>query len=196
MDEDMKSRGQWFAVQTLSGQEKKARENIQRLIDMGEAAGIYEAVIPEERVSEVRNGKQFIRPRKLFPGYIFIRMDLYDPSTGIINEDAWYFVRNVKGIIGFIGGTNNPTPLAESEVRAIFRTEEARETVVPKIVYEVGETVSRASSARLRTLKVLSRKLTMSAGNSNSWFPSSDAQLLWNWSFGRSTVNFEFTVGT
>ena len=141
MDEDMKSRGQWFAVQTLSGQEKKARENIQRLIDMGEAAGIYEAVIPEERVSEVRNGKQFIRPRKLFPGYIFIRMDLYDPSTGIIDEDAWYFVRNVKGIIGFIGGTNNPTPLAESEVRAIFRTEEARETVVPKIVYEVGETV-------------------------------------------------------
>ena len=140
MDEK-RSLGQRFVVQKLSGQENKVRDSIQRQVQLGDAVGVYEAYIPTEKVSEVRQGKKTTTTRKHFPGYILVRMDLYDPQTNIINEDAWYFIRNVQGVIGFIGGGNTPMPLSESEVNDLFRQTHEEEAIKPKISFEIGETV-------------------------------------------------------
>lgn len=141
--EDNKSKGQWFVIHTLSGQENKVCNTIQRQIEIeGNAVPVYEAYIPEEKVSEVRKGKKITTKRKFFPGYILVRMDLYDPETGVINEPAWYYVRDIQGVIGFIGGGKNPVPLSESEVAELFRQNSPEEEKVkPKILYEIGETV-------------------------------------------------------
>ncbi len=141
--EDNKSKGQWFVIHTLSGQENKVCNTIQRQIEIeGNAVPVYEAYIPEEKVSEVRKGKKITTKRKFFPGYILVRMDLYDPETGVINEPAWYYVRDIQGVIGFIGGGKNPVALSESEVAELFRQNNPEEEKVkPKILYEIGETV-------------------------------------------------------
>ena len=109
-------RGQWFVVQTLSGHENKVRDTINRQLRMGDSVPVYEAMIPVERVMEIRRGKKVQVTRKLFPGYILVRMDLYD-EEGRIDEKAWYFVRSVQGVLGFLGGENSPTALSADEFR-------------------------------------------------------------------------------
>ena len=107
-------RGQWFVVQTLSGHENKVRDTINRQLRQGDMVPVYEAMIPVERVMEIRRGKKVQVTRKFFPGYILVRMDLYD-EEGRIDEKAWYFVRSVQGVLGFLGGENRPTPLTPQE---------------------------------------------------------------------------------
>ncbi len=142
----MENQGQWFVIQTLSGQENKVRDAIDHEMQVGDSIPVYEVSIPSEVVSEVRQGKKNTMKRKLFPGYILIRMDLYnDDST--INEEAWYFIRNVQGVIGFIGGGSRPTPLTENEVADLFRQSNAEEQVKPKVAYEIGEVVRIKSGA-------------------------------------------------
>lgn len=119
MDETVEmqdDRGQWFVVQTLSGHENKVRDTINRQLRMGDSVPVYEAMIPVERVMEIRRGKKVQVTRKFFPGYILVRMDLYD-EEGRIDEKAWYFVRSVQGVLGFLGGENRPTALTEEEFR-------------------------------------------------------------------------------
>ena len=100
----MQDKGQWFVVHTLSGHENKVKNTIEKhLTREGDDIKIYEVLIPTEQVAEVRKGKKTTSTRKFFPGYILIRMDLYDPETKQLNEKAWYFVRQTQGIIGFIG---------------------------------------------------------------------------------------------
>ena len=135
------NRGQWFVVHTLSGHENKVRDTLLRQMQSGDQVPVYDAFIPTEKVVEVRQGRKTIRARHLFPGYIWVRMDLYD-DLGMINEKAWYFVRNVQGVLGFLGGTNKPTPLSQREVDEIMRPVQGGETdVKPKIAFEIGEVV-------------------------------------------------------
>ena len=135
------NRGQWFVVHTLSGHENKVRDTLLRQMQSGDQVPVYDAFIPTEKVVEVRQGRKTIRARHLFPGYIWVRMDLYD-DLGMINEKAWYFVRNVQGVLGFLGGTNKPTPLSQREVDEIMRPAQVGETdVKPKIAFELGEVV-------------------------------------------------------
>ncbi|MDD5697041.1 MAG: transcription termination/antitermination protein NusG [Victivallaceae bacterium] len=149
MQEEKDTKGQWFVVHTLSGKENKVRESIQRQLDSeeGKAVPVYEVAIPTEKVSEVRQGKKYTTTRKIFPGYILMRMDLYHPGTTLINEAAWYFVRNTQGIIGFIGGAENPVPLAPDEVASLFHKPEEAEQVKPKVLFEIGEVVRIKSGA-------------------------------------------------
>ena len=149
IQEEKDIRGQWFVIQTLSGKENKVRDALQRQLVSEDAKDIpvYEVAIPTEKVSEVRQGKKYTTTRKIFPGYILIRMDLYKPETSEINEAAWYFVRNTQGIIGFIGGSNNPVPLAPDEITNLFRKEEAEEKARPKVLFEIGEIVRINSGA-------------------------------------------------
>ena len=135
-------RGQWFVVHTLSGHENKVRDTILRQIKLSDESGVYDAFIPTEKVTEVRHGEKRTTTRKFFPGYILVRMDLYDAEGGII-EKAWSLVRGVQGVLGFLGGARNrPTPLSESEVADLLRPLSGVENEVkPKINYEVGEVV-------------------------------------------------------
>ena len=149
MQEEKDTRGQWFVIHTLSGKENKVRDSLQRQLDgdEGKNVPVYEVAIPTEKVSEVRQGKKYTTTRKIFPGYILVRMDLYTPGTTVIDEAAWYFIRNTQGIIGFIGGSDKPVPLGPDEVADLFRTAEAEEAVKPKVLFEIGEVVRINSGA-------------------------------------------------
>ena len=136
-------KGQWFVIHTLSGQENKVRDSIERhLKTEGDALAVYEVYIPTEKVSEVKQGRKTTITRKFFPGYILVRMDLYHPDSGALDENVWYFIKNIQGIIGFVGGNDKPLPLSESEVDDMMaQLSGQQEKAKPKIAYEIGETV-------------------------------------------------------
>ena len=114
VEKQQDDRGQWFVIQTLSGHENKVRDTINRQLRMGDQVGVYEALIPENRVKEIRRGKAITVTKKLFPGYVLVRMDLYDENN-CVDEKAWYFVRSIQGVLGFLGDAVRPTPLSEEE---------------------------------------------------------------------------------
>ena len=137
------NRGSWFVVQTLTMNENKVRDSIQRQIRLGDQVPVYEAFVPTEKVSEFRydkNGKprKVETTRKIYPGYVFVRMDLYDGKK--IDERVWYFIRNIQGVLGFPGG-DNPLPLSESEAADLKRILEPAAVPREKCVYEVGDHV-------------------------------------------------------
>jgi transcriptional antiterminator NusG len=99
---------------------------------------IHEVVIPMEDVVEFRNGKKVVVQKKVFPGYLLVRVKL--------DDDAWYVVRNTPGVTGFVGQGNKPTPLRRKEVETFLSVkdeldEEAPKRSRPRHGYEMGETV-------------------------------------------------------
>lgn len=132
---------QWFIIHTLSGQEQKVRDSIEKRIkseEMGEY--IREVLVPMEKVVEVRNQKKTVSTRKLWPGYVFIDMALLDEEGRII-EEPWYFIKDTQGVIGFVGG-EPPVPTPADEVEQIkAQISESEETEKPKVNFEVGETI-------------------------------------------------------
>lgn len=124
----------WYVVHTLSGQEKKVKEIMESKLGAEEMTEyISQILIPTENVSEVKGGKKTITTRKFYPGYILVEMALTDES--------WYYVKNVPGVIGFVGA-GSPVPLRDKEVQEILsQIEEKKEKVKPKVLFEKGEAV-------------------------------------------------------
>ncbi len=135
------SGAQWFALHTLSGQEGKVKTYIEKFKKAEELDDfIFEVLLPTEVVSEVKGGKKSTKVRKLYPGYVFIQMRLYDEENKLINK-PWYFVKEVAGVIGFVGG-DSPAALRQAEIDEIkARVEAASGKEVPKVQYTVGEEV-------------------------------------------------------
>ncbi len=135
------SEPKWFAVQTLSNQEAKAKQYLDKFTVVEEMEDyIFEVLMPTETVTEVKSGKKKTITRKFYPGYIFVKMRLYDEDNKLMNK-PWYFVREAQGVIKFVGG-DHPTPLKKSEIdRIISQVEEAEGKEKPKVQYEVGEMV-------------------------------------------------------
>src|SRR5664279_2425075 len=121
---------QWFAIHTLSGQENKVKLYIEKFKTVEELDDfVFEVLLPTEVVSEVKNGKKSTKTRKLYPGYVFIQMRLFEEGH-LINK-PWYFVKEVAGVIGFVGG-EKPAALRQAEVDEIkARIEEANGKEVP-----------------------------------------------------------------
>ena len=138
---------QWFALHTLSGQENKVKTYIEKFKKAEELEdSIFEILLPTEVVSEVKAGKKSTKTRKLYPGYVFINMLLYGEDKKLINK-SWYFVKEVAGVIGFVGG-DNPAQLRQSEIDEIkSRIEAANGKEVPKVSYEIGEEVKITDGA-------------------------------------------------
>ena len=136
-----KSDAKWYAVQTLSNQEAKAKRYLDKFIPLEEMEDLIEEVLmPTETVTEVKGGKKTQKVRKFYPCYIFIKMRLYD-DNGQILQKPWHFVRDTQGVIGFVGG-DNPVPLKDEEAeRIINQVKEAEGKETPSIQYEVGEEV-------------------------------------------------------
>lgn len=107
---------QWYVVNTYSGHENKVKEKLEmRAESMDMQDYIYRVVIPEEKVTEVKNGVTKERVKKMFPGYILVEM--------VMSDEAWYVVRNTPGVTGFIGSSGKgakPTPLQPYEVDNIL----------------------------------------------------------------------------
>lgn len=142
-DKSNKDKGDWFIVHTLSGLENRIKDKIERqLVLENDEFPVYEAYIPTEKISEVKQGKKRTITRKLFPGYLWVRMDMYEPETHKLNEAAWYFIRNIQGIIGFVGSNDKPVPLSDKEVADIMNQDANSEVAArPKIEYDIGEVV-------------------------------------------------------
>jgi len=134
-------RSQWFVIHTLSGQEQKVKESIEKRIKTEEMGDhIKEVMVPMEKVVEVRNQKKTVSTRKLWPGYVFVHMSLLDDQNRII-EKPWYFIKDTQGVIGFVGG-EPPVATPDAEVDSIKNQITASEdTERPKVSFEVGETV-------------------------------------------------------
>ncbi len=137
---------QWFAVHTLSGQEQKVRTYIEKFKKAEELDDfIHEVLLPTEVVSEVKGGKKSTKTRKLYPGYVFVHMKLYEEGKVIIKP--FYFVKDAAGVIGFVGG-EHPAPLRQSEIDEIkARVEAATGKEIPKVSFEVGEEVKITDGA-------------------------------------------------
>lgn len=124
----------WYIIHTYSGYENKVKESIeQRFAALGKDALLGEVLIPTENVLEMRNGKKVVTTKKLFPGYIYIRMDLTD--------DGWHVVKNTPRVTGFVGG-RNPAPLSEDEINTILnQVSMAAEKPKHKFLFETGEKI-------------------------------------------------------
>jgi transcriptional antiterminator NusG len=131
----------WFVLHTLSGQEQKVKDSIEKRIKAEEMTDyVREVLVPMEKVAEVRSGKKTVTARKLYPGYVFIDMVLLDENNRII-EKPWYFIRDTQGIIGFVGG-ERPTPTSAEEIASIkSQISDSEDTERPKVQFDVGETV-------------------------------------------------------
>src|SRR5512136_88905 len=130
-------RNQWFVIHTLSGQEQRVKESIEKRIKTEEMGDyIKEVLVPMEKVAEVRGGKKTVTTRKLYPGYVFIDVALLDENNRVI-EKPWYFIRDTPGIIGFVGG-DRPTPTSPDEIASIkAQIADSEDTERPKVNYEV-----------------------------------------------------------
>jgi transcriptional antiterminator NusG len=132
---------QWFVIHTLSGQEQKVKESIDKRIKTEEMQDyIKEVLVPMEKVVEVRNQKKTVSTRKLHPGYVYIQMILLDESKRVIPK-PFYFIKETQGAIGFVGG-EHPHTATDEEMETIKAAVSAsEETERPKVAFNVGETV-------------------------------------------------------
>ena len=105
---------QWYVIHTYSGYENKVKTNLEHRIEsMGVEDQIYQVLVPMEEEIEIRNGQRQTVNKKVFPGYVLVEM--------IMTDESWYVVRNTPGVTSFVGSGNRPTPLRESEVKAILK---------------------------------------------------------------------------
>lgn len=124
---------QWYAVHTFTGQEDKVKTLIERMaVSQGLADQIAEIFIPEEEEISSSAGRKRVIKRKVFPGYIFVNLDL--------TEDSQRLIQNVNGVTGFMGVTGEPVPLPREEVNSLLNIREKPEEITTS-AYGVNELV-------------------------------------------------------
>lgn len=124
----------WYVLQVLSGQEKKVKRSLEEQAPVKNVQEyIEEVLLPTENVSEVKQGQQRVVEKKLWPGYLLIKMEL--------NDESLQYVKTTTGVVGFLGG-GTPTSLTDQEVNEILLDlKEKKETITQKHPFEVGDTV-------------------------------------------------------
>lgn len=119
----------WYVVYTYSGYENKVKTNLEKTIEnMNLHDSIMDVKVPMEETIEIKNGKKKHVQKKMFPGYVMVKMYLTD--------DSWYVVRNTNGVTGFVGPGSKPIPLTDAEVRAM-----GVENVQIKVDVAVGDSI-------------------------------------------------------
>ena len=99
----------WYVVHTYSGYENKVKANIEKTVENRNLHDqILEVIVPLETVVEIKDGSKKAAQKKMFPGYVLVKM--------VMNDDSWYVVRNTRGVTGFVGPGSKPVPLDESEM--------------------------------------------------------------------------------
>ena len=124
----------WYVIHTYSGYEDQVADNLRQRVDsMGIADKVFSVIVPKENQIEIKNGKRRVVERKIFPGYILVEM--------VVTEDSWYIVRNTPNVTGFVGSGTTPSPIDESEVKAIQKRMGVEEPKY-KIDFSMGELVN------------------------------------------------------
>ncbi len=141
MEENEVMQGKWYTLQVLSNQENKVRDTLKRQLELEDAINVYDVCIPTGKVLDIKQGGRKTVERKMYPGYVFVRMDLYR-EDGVIDEKAWYFVKNIQGVISFMGG-DHPLPLSDQELLAFPPPmgPEVDAVAVPAKMWKVGDRV-------------------------------------------------------
>jgi transcriptional antiterminator NusG len=102
----------WYVIHTYSGYENKVKANIEKIVEnRGMQDQVLEVAVPVEEVLETEDNKKKIVLRKIYPGYVIVRM--------VMTDESWHLVRNTRGVTGFVGPGSKPIPLTEEEVKAM-----------------------------------------------------------------------------
>lgn len=120
----------WYVVHTYSAYENKVSANLEKMVEnrgMGDI--IQEITVPTEEYVDAKKGKKEVKERKLFPGYVLVKMH--------ITDESWYLIRNTRGVTGFVGPDSKPVPLSEEEIQALG----VQEKSLPQVDFEVGDSV-------------------------------------------------------
>lgn len=119
----------WYVVHTYSGYENKVKTDLEKTIKNRELEDFFfEIVVPMEEQIEIKDGKRKTNLKKVFPGYVLIKM--------IVTEESWYIVRNTRGVTGFVGSGADPIPLTDEEIRNM-----GFEDTSINVDYEVNDSV-------------------------------------------------------
>ena len=126
---------QWYVVHTFSGYEQKAKAALEeRVKTLGKQEFFGEILVPVEKVVELIKGKKKTSSRKFFPGYILLQMEL--------NDETWHIVKGTPKVTGFVGGTTQPSPVSDEEVKTITRQmQEGAVKPKPRVLFSTGESV-------------------------------------------------------
>ena len=120
---------QWYVAHTYSGYENKVKDSIEATVEHRNMQDvIFEVQVPVQDVVEQKDGKKVVKEKKLFPGYVIVKM--------FMTDESWYVVRNTRGVTGFVGPASKPVPLSEDELRKLG----IRRTTY-KVDFEVGDKV-------------------------------------------------------
>ncbi len=126
----MSDLARWYVVHTYSGYENKVANSIENAVENRKLRElICEVRVPSEMVTEIKDNKKREVERKVFPGYVLIKM--------VMNDETWYVVRNIRGVTGFVGPGSKPVPLTEEEVQRLGVEKNEIE-----INFSVGDNVS------------------------------------------------------
>lgn len=134
-NEDMNTTegARWYVAHTYSGYENKVKDTLEKAVENRNMQDvIQEVVVPMEEQIEIKDGKRKTTLKKVFPGYVLVKM--------ILTEESWYVVRNVRGVTGFVGPDGKPVPLTDEEIRSM-----GFEDIPVAIDYEVGDNVKIVS---------------------------------------------------
>ena len=130
--------GDWYVIHSYAGYENRVKGNLEnRIHTLNMEDFIFQIEVPQEEITEIKNGVRKQVKRNVFPGYVLVRMDLTDES--------WSVVRNTPGVTGFVGHGHNPSPLSLDEVEGILAPRPAKKGEKPEIKmvdFEVGESVT------------------------------------------------------
>ena len=119
----------WYVVHTYSGYENKVKTDLEKTIKNRELEDyFFDIVVPMEEQIEIKDGKRKTNLKKVFPGYVLVKM--------IVTEESWYIVRNTRGVTGFVGSGTDPIPLTNEEIRNM-----GFEMAVVNVDYDVNDTV-------------------------------------------------------
>lgn len=120
----------WYVVHTYSGYENKVKTDLEKTVKNRELEDyFFEIVVPMEEQIEIKDGKRKTNLKKVFPGYVLIKM--------IVTEESWYIVRNTRGVTGFVGSGTDPIPLTTEEIRNM-----GFEVPVINVDYDVNDSVN------------------------------------------------------
>ncbi len=125
----MADESRWYVVHTYSGYENKVASNLEKTVENRQLHDLIQEIrVPTETVTEVKDGKQREVERKIFPGYVLVKM--------VMTDESWYIVRNIRGCTGFVGPTSDPIPLTDAEVARLGVEQKEVE-----VSYNVGDSV-------------------------------------------------------
>ena len=106
------SEAKWYVAHTYSGYENKVKVDLEKTIEnRGLQNRIFEVSVPIQSTVELKNGVETVVDRKMFPGYVYVKM--------IMDDETWYVVRNTRGVTGFVGPGSKPVPLSAREVERL-----------------------------------------------------------------------------